>query len=151
MNPVSRASHCALGLFRACQPCRAQTSTVSAAPGATDPSIPATNVKKEMNDLVRADAQAVVAAGKSRPGVAARPGASAVMLDPYIVRSERTIVLPPYETPMARFLETGEIPLHIGKKNSIGLSVGPPSSLPMAGPNGRGGAGIAQIAIHFSW
>ena len=143
MKSAWRGISLALTLLASGHSGRAQVADVRVAPNRDWPT-PVVSVKEEMNYLLRTEAQAMAAANAPSQGPAVKRDGKAVMLDPYIVKTSKnpTVVLPPFQTRMDRFLETGNILLRVGKKNLL-LSVG--------GENGRSGSGRAEIALHFSW
>jgi hypothetical protein len=103
-----------------------RSQATSAPPAADSAPEPAVDVRKEMTDLVAADAHQLSEAIQ-RNARSSSPGNSGViMMDPFIVKDTKSpaAVVPVFETPLAHFLKTGSV-LH-AKKKKVSLDVSAP-------------------------
>jgi hypothetical protein len=135
-----RALPLALGL--AALPASLRSQPAAAPAPAADA---ASDLRKELTQLVVADANQRAKAAPAQAPASAAGGPGVILLDPYVVRDNPAPVapLPHYETPLTKFLKTGDI-AHLELKKI---------PLKIAAPVEREAHGFAKPTIQFnlSW
>jgi hypothetical protein len=124
MKAFWRLSLLTLGWLAANEGLRAQSAGSSTAPADAASSV---DVRKELAELLLLDAQKIGSQGKASAAAAAPAGPGVVATDPFVMRDPKlsSVVLPPPETPPAKFIRTGAICYSYGRAATKDLYFGP--------------------------